>query len=145
MASDLTSPKVPNVRGFEFDGADTAAAQQLGFALVGTVEDRLSRAAYSYNLAARLAVEAGYLLLSVKSEVEHGAFQAAIDGLGLSSQRASELMRMAKLTTLLPPEKRAELLVLSKTKVLALASADPEVIEEVLAAGTEEIDALSVR
>ncbi|MBK1613347.1 hypothetical protein CKO44_07670 [Rubrivivax gelatinosus] len=112
---------------------------------MGTVEDRLSRAAYSYNLAARLAVEAGYLLLSVKSEVEHGAFQAAIDGLGLSSQRASELMRMAKLTTLLPPEKRAELLVLSKTKVLALASADPEVIEEVLAAGTEEIDALSVR
>lgn len=141
----LTPAKSPNVRGFEFEAADEAAAQQLGFALAGTVDDRLSRAAYSYNTAARLAVEAGYLLLSVKAEVEHGQFQSAIDGLGLPSQRASELMRMAKLATRMPPEKRADLLALPKTKVLALASADPEVIAEVLETDADEIDALSVR
>lgn len=140
-----TKANCPSVRTFDLDEADADSAKQLGVALGGSVEDRLSRAAYSYNLGARLAVEAGYLLLSVKADVEHGEFQAALGELGLSRQRASELMRMAKLVSLLPPEKRADLIALPKTKVLALANADPEVIEEVLEAGTDEIDALSVR
>jgi hypothetical protein len=123
------------VRGFEFTDTDSTAAQSLGIVLGGGVGDRLSRAALSYNMAARLTVEAGYLLLSVKSELPHGEFEAAVESLGLSSQRASELMRSAKFITMLPEAQRAEMLSLPKSKVLALAGADSEVIEQMLEDG----------
>ena len=97
-------------------------------------------------MAARLAVESGYLLLSVKAELAHGEFEAAIAETGLSSQRASELMRMAKFTTSLPEAQRADMLSMPKSKVLLLASADPSVIEDLLNDEEDgDLDALSVR
>ena len=134
------------VRGFEFTDADSAAAQELGIVIGGAIGDRISRAVVSYNMAARLAVEAGYLLLSAKGELAHGEFEVGIESMGLSSQRASELMRMAKFTTMLPEAQRAELLTLPKSKVLALASADPAVIEQMLEDGdVSDLDDMSVR
>lgn len=132
------------VRDFAFTEADGAAAASLGIVLAGGVDDRIQRAVHHYNLAARLAVEAGYLLLSVKGEAEHGAFEEEIERLGLSSQRASELMRMAKFATSLPEDRRAELLMLPKSKVLAIASADQAVIQDLLEEGGDFED-LSVR
>lgn len=112
----------------------------------GAVGDRITRAVVSYNMAARLAVEAGYLLLSVKAEVEHGQFEEGVASMGLAPQRARELMRMAKFTTSLPDSQRAEMLALPKSKVLALASADPEVIEQMLEDGdVSDLDDMSVR
>lgn len=128
----------------DFTEADGAAANSLGIVLSGSLEDRISRAVYSYNAASRLAVEAGYLLLSVKAEVEHGQFVDGVEALGLSKQRASELMRMAKFATSLPDDRRAELLMLPKSKVLAIASADAAVIESLLEDGGD-LDDLSVR
>lgn len=130
----------------DFTEADTAAATSLGIVLSGALEERISRAVYAFNNATRYAVEAGYLLLSVKVEVERGQFEAGIQDLGLSSQRASELMRMAKFATALPEERRAEMLMLPKSKVLALAGADAAVIEDLLADedGTD-LAALTVR
>lgn len=116
----------------KFTEADTVAASSLGIVISGTVEERIGRAVYAYNNATRFAVEAGYLLLSVKSDAERGQFEANIEDLGLSSQRASELMRMAKFATALPDERRAEMLMLPKSKVLALAAADAEVIADLL-------------
>jgi uncharacterized small protein (DUF1192 family) len=129
-----------------FGDADSAAATSLGIVLVGSIEERIGRAVYAFNNATRYAVEAGYLLLSVKADVEHGRFESGIEELGLSSQRASELMRMAKFATALPEERRAEMLMLPKSKVLALAGADSEVIADLLAdAEGADLDALSVR
>lgn len=134
------------VRGFDFTEADSVAAQELGIMIGGAIGDRISRAVVSYNMAARLAVEAGYLLLSAKGELVHGEFEAGIESMGLSSQRASELMRMAKFATMLPEAQRAELLTLPKSKVLALASADPAVIEQMLEDGdVSDLDDMSVR
>lgn len=124
--------------------ADSAAASTLGVVLGGSLEDRIQRAVFSFNQASRLAVEAGYLLLSVKAEVEHGQFEEGIAGLGLSSQRASELMRMAKFATSLPEDRRAEMLMLPKSKVLAIAGADQSVIQDLLEEGGDLSD-LSVR
>lgn len=121
--------------------ADTMAATTLGIALSGTVEERIGRAVYAFNNATRYAVEAGYLLLSVKSDVEHGQFESGIEGLGLNRHRASELMRMAKFATALPEERRAEMMQLPKSKVLALAAADPEVIADLLE-NPGDVDAL---
>lgn len=132
----------------DFTPDDTAAAGSLGIVLTGSLEDRIGRAVYAYNNATRYAVEAGYLLLSVKAEVEHGQFEEGIEALGLTRQRASELMRMAKFATLLPADRRAEMLMLPKSKVLALAAADAEVIADLLDApqGDEvELQSLSVR
>jgi hypothetical protein len=123
------------VRGFEFTEGDSIAAVGLGIVLGGSVSDRVSRAAVACNMAARLAVEAGYLLLSVKAEMPHGEFEDGMEALGLTSQRASELMRMAKFATMLPESQRNEMLMLPKSKVLVFASADPEVIEDVLEGG----------
>lgn len=139
-----TNPRT--VRAFEFSPADAEAAQQMGIVVGGPAADRMTRAVVSYNMAARLAVESGYLLLSVKGELEHGEFAAALEETGLSSQRASELMRMAKFATSLPDAQRADMLSMPKSKVLMLASADPAVIEDLLnddEAG--DLDALSVR
>jgi hypothetical protein len=129
-----------------FTEKDASAAQELGIMVGGAVGDRITRAVVSYNMAARLAVEAGYLLLSVKAEVEHGQFEEGVASMGLAPQRARELMRMAKFTTSLPDSQRAEMLALPKSKVLALASADPEVIEQMLEDGdVSDLDDMSVR
>ena len=134
------------VRGFEYTAEDAEVAKQLGILVDTPIDDRITRAVVSYNMAARLAVEAGYLLLSIKAEVDHGQFGEALESMEMSSQRASELMRMAKFTTMIPQERRAELMVMPKAKVLVLASADPEVVEDLLEEGGDINPAdLSVR
>lgn len=134
------------VREFEFTMEDAIAADELGIVLGGAIGDRITRAVVSYNMAARLAVEAGYLLLSVKSEIGRGNFIASVEAMGLSTQRASELMQSAKFISAVPKAQRAELLNLPKSKVLALASADPAVIEQMLEDGdVSDLDSLSVR
>jgi hypothetical protein len=124
------NPRTPG--GLDFSEADTAAAASLGIVLTGSLEDRIQRAVFSFNHASRLAVEAGYLLLSVKAEVAHGQFEEGVESLGLTRQRASELMRMAKFATSLPDDRRAEMLMLPKSKVLAIAAADQSVLEDLL-------------
>lgn len=146
QSSEVTTANPRTSGVLEFTPSDASAAQSLGIVVGGSTADRITRAVMAYNQAARLAVEAGYLLLSVKSEVEHGQFEEGVAALGLSSQRASELMRTAKFITTLPEEQRAEMLALPKSKVLALASADPEVIAQMLEDGdVSDLDDMSVR
>ncbi len=131
----------------DFTEGDAAAAGSLGIVMSGSLEERIGRAIYAFNSATRYAVEAGYLLLSVKKDVVHGEFEPGIEALGLTKQRAFELMRMAKFATALPADRRAEMLMLPKSKVLALAGADAAVIEDLLNAadGDADLNALSVR
>lgn len=130
----------------EFSPADATAAEGLGIVVGGSAADRITRAVMAYNQAARMAVEAGYLLLSVKSETDHGQFDEGVRSLGLSPRRAQELMQTAKFITSLPDAQRAEMLALPKSKVLALAGADPEVIEQMLEDGDlSDLDDMSVR
>ena len=130
----------------DYTEKDAAAARQLGIVIGGSIGDRVSRAIVSYNMAARLAIEAGYLLLSVKSELDHGAFVAGVESMSLSARRAQEHMRMAKFATALPKDRRIELLSLPKTTVLTLAGADPEVVEQMLEDGDlADLKDMSVR
>lgn len=131
---------------FVFTEQDASVAQSLGVVIAGSVVDRVARAITACNMAARLAIESGYLLLSVKDELPHGEFEAGIDAMGLQPQRARELMRSAKFITSLPEARRSEFLTLPKSKVLALASADPAVIEQMLEDGdVSDLDDMSVR
>jgi hypothetical protein len=147
MAKRATELVIPRTSAdLTFTEKDTAAAQQLGIVIGGALADRISRAVVAYNMAARMAVEAGYLLLSVKTDLPHGEFEAGIQSLGLAPRRANELMQMAKFATALPEGQRAELLNLPKSKVLALAGADAEVIADLLEDGSvSDLEGLSVR
>lgn len=130
----------------ELTDQDASVAQQIGIVLGGSASDRLTRAVTAYNQASRMAVEAGYLLLSVRADVEHGEFLKALSELGFSQQRASDLMRTAKFISAVPEAQRIEILTLPKSKVLALASADPAVIEQMLEDGdVSDLDDMSVR
>jgi len=130
---------------WELTDLDREAAAQLGIDLGASTEFSMARAAAAANEAALRAVEAGYLLLRVKSEADHGAFSEALDSIGMSSQRASEFMRMARFTSLLPEEKRTAIVAVGRSTVLALASADPQVIDMIVEEGVETIDALTVK
>lgn len=129
----------------DYTESDAAAAASLGIVMAGSLEDRISRAVFSFNTAARLSVEAGYLLLSVKAEVERGQFQDGLEALGFTPRRAQELMQMAKFATSLPEGRRAEMLTLPKSKVLLLAAADAAVVEELLNNPDEDMSVLGVR
>lgn len=137
-----------NVRTFDrmvFDESDEQAVVQLGLVVGGSIENQLTRAVTNFNQAARLTVESGYLLLNIKSQVDHGEFVDRIEDLGLSRFRAAEMMRMAKFVSALPMDKRWEMIDLPKTKLIALASADKEVVDDLLENGTDDIKDLSVR
>lgn len=124
---------------------DTQAAAEIGIVMSGSIADRINRAVHAHNLAARLAVEAGYLLLGIKAELAHGEFERGVESMGLSIRRARELMTTARFVTSLPSERRAEILMLPKTKVLMLANADTEVLADLIDSPDSEVHGLSVR
>ncbi|WP_435626957.1 hypothetical protein [Candidatus Ferrigenium straubiae] len=137
--------KSPDVRLFELTELDVEAAQSLGIVLAGTADDCISRAISAQNSALRLALEAGYLLLKARADIPHGEFIKHVEARGLAQQRASELMRMARFYTATPPERRAQLVGMSKSKLMLLADADQEVIEDILDDPEGELESLSVR
>jgi hypothetical protein len=129
-----------------FDDRDNQVAKMLNVVLSGNAGERTARAVHNHNMAARLAVEAGYLLLSAKSDCEHGDFAALVESYGLSRQRASELINMAKFASRVPDEQLTEMLSMPKTKVMALAQADAEVVADLLESNeVSDLNNLSIR
>lgn len=124
---------------------DSQAADEIGIVMSGSLPDRISRAVHAHNMAARLAVEAGYLLLSIKAELAHGEFERGVESMGLAPRRAHELMTTARFVTSLPADRRAEILMLPKTKVLMLANADTDVLADLIDSPDAELENLSVR
>ncbi|MCO8324251.1 hypothetical protein ABEG10_07095 [Burkholderia cenocepacia] len=143
----VASHKSPNVRGFGFGAAEQALADVLGVSVSGGAEARISSAISKTNSALRLVIEAGLVLLSVRSECEHGEFEALLEDHGMPSQRASEAMTYARFAASLSPEDRDRVIELPKTKVLELAKADPEVLQDLFEDDAKfgELTALSVR
>lgn len=114
------------------DAADELVAAGLGISLAGSVSACVERAVSAQNTAAALVLEAGYLMLKAKSECEHGEFLKLLKAHDVMHQTASDLMLTAKFYTRLEPEQRKQVFTLSKTKLRALAAADPEVVKDFL-------------
>lgn len=132
----------------QFTEQDASAARAIGVVFEGDTTARLARAAVAANEAALRAVEAGYLLMHVHAEVaaQGGDFAAALEQIGMQRQRAYEFISMARFASAVPDDQRAQLLALPKTKVLALAAAEPTVIEALVEDGDiGELGGLSVR
>ncbi|ARL92376.1 hypothetical protein [Burkholderia pseudomallei] len=143
----VASAKSPNVRGFGFGASEQALADVLGVSVSGSAEARISSAISKTNSALRLVIEAGLVLLSVRAECEHGQFESLLEDHGMPSQRASEAMTYARFAASLSPEDRDRVIELPKTKVLELAKADPEVLQDLFEDDAKfgELTALSVR
>lgn len=151
MAKKATTPrtavaaKTDNVVGFDLAGEAAQFAIRLGVELSGSVEDRADLAAEHMSRSQRHMLAAGVLLMSIKQEADHGKFTELLESRGFEERAAQRSMQYAQFVLSRPEDERAALIDLPKSKVLALAGADPEVIEAMLGGGIEKIDALSVR
>lgn len=131
---------------FEITADVTTWAAGLGIELGGTLDDRADRAAEHMNRSQRHMLASGLLLASIKDACEHGEFMDLIAERGFEERAARKAMQYAAFVFSRPENERELLMGLPKSKVLALASADSEVIDAVLAGDGEiSIDALSVR
>ena len=137
---------IANVRNeISFGDPDLALASYLGLDLTASADVLLEQAMTSFNLATRQMVTTGVLLARLKSGMTQPEFMALLDERGMNFGRAYELMRGAALAARLPEAQRDQVLALPKTKVIALASASPVVVEAMLEDGEADINLIGVR
>lgn len=121
---------------------DRVLAQELGIDITLPVHELADRAIDNLNRSALLIVQAGLLLLAAKESCEHGEWLPLLESRGLARERSAEVMRYAKFAGRLSPAERRKVLELPKKKVLALAAAEPETVDELLDSD-EEFDAVT--
>lgn len=128
-----------------FGDPERAMARQMGINLEASADVRTEQAVFAQNVATYNLIQAGLLLSSVKSEMQPDEFEALIEARGLTKRRAYELMQGASFCARLPDGARDEVLHLQKSKVLALASADPEVVQAMLDDEDVDVSTMSVK
>lgn len=131
---------------FAFDPAAlTVLARTVSVQLDGTVAERIDQAAMHSSRSLRHELACGLLLISIKAECDHGEFASLLESRGFEVRGAQQSMQLARFVLGRSEAEREQLIGVQKSKVLQLASADPEVINAVLDEGIDKIDALSVR
>lgn len=134
-----------NVVGFEISDNVVAFSVGLGVDLGAPLEERADLAAQHMNRSQRHMLAAGLLLGSIKRECQPGEFLALVEARGFEERAAQRAMQYAQFVLSRPDGERNGLLEMHVSKVLALASADPEVIEDMLVSPDEGLSGLSVR
>lgn len=131
---------------FVFDPAAlTSLARTVSVQLDGTVAERIDQAAMHSSRSLRHELACGLLLISIKAECDHGEFVTLLESRGFEARGAQQSMQLARFVIGRSEEEREQLIGVQKSKVVQLASADPEVINALLDQGIDKIDALSVR
>jgi hypothetical protein len=133
-----------NVVAFEVTESVRSFAVELGVDLAASVSDRADIAAEHMSRSQRHMLAAGLLLMSVKAECERGEFLNVISERGFEVRAAQRAMLYANYVASRPEGERQKLIQTPKSKVLAIAGADEEVLEALASKGLN-IDALSVR
>jgi len=142
----VTAPKLDDVVQFEISDDVVQFAAGLGIDLGGSLDDRADRAAEHMNRSQRHMLASGLLLASVKNDCKHGEFAGLVEERGFEYRAARRAMQYAEFVLSRSDAERELLIGLPKSKVLALAGADAEVIDAVLTGdGEDDISALSVR
>jgi hypothetical protein len=135
----------PNVRSRNFSEEDAVAADQANIVLSGSPRDLIHRAAEGMRDMSRLWLATGYALLKARSETENGQFKKYLQAVNIPEQRAYEAIAAANLYTRSTPEQRVQLFSLGKSQATLLATAEPEVVEELLSDKEIHLDGVSVR
>lgn len=134
--------KSPSGEELELNEKDEQLANELGVDLSLDAKQLIANIIDKTNRSVSLIVEAGLELIALKSKCKHGEFEPILEAAGLSSQRASEMMRYGRFASSLPQAQRAKALTLPKKKVLLLASADADTVSELLNS-EDELDDLT--
>lgn len=138
--------KVLNVEKFELNDTALALAARFGLNLADAKDTRLDRAAQNMNRSMHCMIAAGLDLASLQADCEHGEFLALIEERGFEKNGAYRAINYTQFLLSRSEDERERLLSMPKSKVLALASADAAVIDDLLAEGEGgDLDALSVR
>lgn len=138
--------KVDNVGKFEITETAIALAARFGLNLADTKETRVDRAAQNMNRSMQCMVAAGLDLASLQADCEHGEFLTLIEERGFEQRGAYRAISYTRFLLSRSDDERERLLEMPKSKVLALASADSVVIDDLLAEGDEgDLATLSVR
>lgn len=124
--------KVRPVAHLELTENDQQLADELGLDLSRNAKQLIASVIDKTNRSVTLIVETGLELIALKGKCEHGEFIPLLESFGLSKERAAEFMRYARFTSSLPASQRPKVLELPKKKVLALASANPETVNDIL-------------
>lgn len=126
----------------------SAQDTQLGLILGGvqitlpeTIEERMQLATVERNQSAIHVARAGYFLLSVKENCDHGRFKEELDRAKWPERDARDCMAIAKMLLKHGPEIQNKLTKITKTNLIQLTRLEPETIEEL--AETEELDEFS--
>lgn len=138
--------KSSNVATFELNETTLALAARFGLNLADAKDARVDRAAQNMNRSLHCMIAAGLDLASLQADCEHGEFLALIEERGFEKTGAYRAINYTQFLLSRSEEERERLLNMPKSKVLALASADSAVIDDLLAEGEDgDLDALSVR
>lgn len=130
---------------FEVTPSAERYAAAININLAATAEQRWDALALARNAEQAYFAAQGLLLLSLKKDVEHGAFYSKLTEIGCHPRQASRAMSYARFVFSRSEDEQLELLKLPHTTVCTLAAADPDVIEMAIEDGIENIDAVSVR
>lgn len=144
---ELVDGESADVRRFELSAPDMRRIGTLvGADVDATPEEMLELGTQDFCRASKLMVRSGWYLLAVKESVGHGQFSQALESRDIDPRRAREVMRFAYQIHRLPADQAERLLSLQPSKAIALANADPDVVDEIME-GDDEADfsELSVR
>lgn len=143
--AETAATKSDNVVRFEKGGNVVAFAKSLGVQLEGSIAERADLAAMHSSASTRHEVATGLLLLSIKSELQHGDYLPVIEARGFDERAARRAIACCEFVLKQDPAGQTKLLEMPKSKVAELAKADPEVVQALLGDDDAGIDLLSVR
>ena len=148
ISTSLAKPAI--AEGSIISQDDLPLAHRL-FGLMGinadaSPQELASDAVTDLNRAAFYAVRAGARLIALKAQSAHGEFLPKLADIGIDQRRAQDCMYMARFIAGLPEDQAQTMLRAAKTKVMALAQAEPEVLNDLIQSGEfDSLGALSIR
>lgn len=94
------------------------------------------------NALARASVKQGFCFMALKDRIGHGNFQTWLQEHKFNARSVQEKMQAARFVMSLPADAQPKLVDLGHKKLIALAQAEPDVIDAVLGSG-DDIDDLA--
>ena len=145
MPNDIkpAASKAADVSRFDDSRAQTAELLDISLDLSDT--QLLDLGVFEFNRAAISLARSGWCFLELKARLEHGEYTSKLLERGIAPERAREAARVAMLLSSLPKDQFDRVSKLPKSKAIELAKADPQVIEDLLESGADDVEALSVR
>ncbi|WP_265216112.1 hypothetical protein [Herbaspirillum lusitanum] len=144
VVKEAGNVKVDNVVKYDAEQVRSLAVR-FGLDMDMPLEQRMDRAVRHLSTSAQYMLAAGIDLLSLREECAHGEFLKMLEEQGVEERAAYRAIQYTQFLLSRSESERDKLLGLPKSHVLAIASADPEVIDDLLQSDDKELAGLSVR